>query len=209
MNRPRMKLVLMSGSLRHGSLNSAVIRAAAKYAERHPAVGGSSVLSLRDFPLFDEDIEGPGEPPAVVAAKRAVCAASAILIATPEYNGAMSGVVKNAVDWLSRPWGGSPLTDKPVATVSAAPGPGGGRKAQEILRGVLSELGARVIPHDILAISGTSGLLDNNGEVAEAGALLRIGLLVSTLVASCADQGSLTAEYRDLPDDAQVGGVYH
>ena len=189
-------------------MNSAVIRAAARCAEAHPAVGEASILSLRDFPLFDEDCEGPGEPAVIAAAKRAIRAADGMLIATPEYNGAMSGVVKNAVDWLSRPWGNSALTDKPVVTMSAAPGSRGGRKGQEILRDVLDELGARVIPHDILAISGTGDLFDDRGEVVDHETLQQIGLLVSILIAGCIDQQALTAEYQDLLDGAQVEDTY-
>ncbi len=193
-----VRLVLLSGSLRHASTNSAVIRAAARCAEKYMAVGEVSILPLRNFPLFDEDIEELGDPPMVAVAKQAVRAADGILIATPEYNGAMSGVVKNAVDWLSRPWGRSPLTDKPVATVSAAPGSGGGRKGQETLREVLDELGASVVPHDILAISSSRSLFDDNGEVADAGTLMQINLLVCELIASCTQLESLTGECRDF-----------
>lgn len=202
-----VKLVLFSGSLRRASMNSAMIRAAARHAGKHPAVGAATILSLREFPLFDEDCEGPGEPAVIAAAKRAVHAADGLLIATPEYNGAMSGVVKNAVDWLSRPWGSSPLTGKPVVTMSAAPGPRGGRNGQETLRDSLDELGARVIPHDLLAIPGT-GLLDDQGEVADHETLRKIGLLVSILVATCTDQQELATEYQDLLDEVHVEDTY-
>jgi chromate reductase, NAD(P)H dehydrogenase (quinone) len=194
----------VSGSLRAASMNSAVIRAAAGCAVRHHSVSEVSVLSLRDIPLFDEDVEEQGDPPAVAAAKRAVRAADGLFVATPEYNGALSGVLKNAVDWLSRPWGSSPLTDKPVVTVSVAPGSRGGRRAQETLREILDELGAWVIPHELLAISGTRDLFDAKGEVADAGTQARLDALVAVLVAGCAGQRSLTAEYRDLLDGAHV-----
>jgi chromate reductase, NAD(P)H dehydrogenase (quinone) len=190
-----VELVFLSGSLRHGSMNSAVIRAAVRCAEKHPAVDRISTLSLRGIPLFDEDIEELGDPPAVAAAKQLVQAADSVFIATPEYNGALSGVLKNAIDWLSRPWGSSALTDKPVITVSAAPGLSGGRSGQVTLRQILDELGAWVVPHDLVTISAAHGVFDGKGEIADVEILTRIDLLVATLVASCTDQQSLTVDY--------------
>lgn len=189
-----VEFVFISGSLRHGSINSAVIRAAIRCAEKYPVVDRISTLSLREIPLFDEDIEELGDPPAVANAKRLVQAADSVFIATPEYNGALSGVLKNAIDWLSRPWGSSPLTDKPVITVSAAPGLGGGLSGQVTLRQILDELGAWVVPHDLVTISAAHGVFDSKGEIADIEILTRIDLLVASLVASCTDQQSITVD---------------
>jgi chromate reductase len=178
-------------------MNSAVVRAAARQAEEHPAVDRVSIMSLREIPPFDEDIEELGDPPPVAIAKRLVQAADGICIATPEYNGALSGVLKNAIDWLSRPWGNSALTDKPAITVSAAPGRSGGRSGQLTLRQILDELGAWVIPHELVTISAAPGVFDSKGEIADVEILTRIDLLVASLVASCTDQQSLTVDYKD------------
>jgi len=191
-----VKLVLISGSLRRSSVNSAAIRAAERIATRHPQVAAVSILPLHDIPLFNEDVENAGDPPSVSLAKLAVSATDGILISTPEYNGAMSGVMKNAVDWLSRPWGNSPLTAKPVATLSAAPGTGGGRKAQNALRPVLRELGADVVAHDLVTVSGAEELLDATGEMSDRAVLIQITALVSVLVARCADLQPSAAEGR-------------
>lgn len=180
-----VKLVLISGSLRRGSMNSAMIRAAHRIAVRNPQVEAALILPLHDFPPFDEDVEMAGDPPPISLAKLSVAGADGILIATPEYNGAMSGVLKNAIDWLSRPWGNSPMTAKPVVTMSAAPGSRGGRKAQAVLRPVLQELGADVVPHDLVAVSGAGDLFDATGEVSDRAVLAQVAVLVSALVARC------------------------
>lgn len=172
-------LVLLSGSLRRASMNSAVIRIAARSATVNAHVGAVSILPLREIPFYDGDVEKVGDPPAVRAAKEIVDAADGLLIATPEYNGAPSGVLKNALDWLSRPWGDSVLTGKPVATVSAAPGAGGGRKAQLCLREILTELGAEVIPYEPLALSVTGRQVSAD-----------LDALVSALVAACRQRES-------------------
>ncbi|HTZ45341.1 MAG TPA: NADPH-dependent FMN reductase [Jatrophihabitans sp.] len=180
-------LVLISGSLRRGSVNSALIRAAQRVAARHPEVTASSILPLHDFPPYDEDAEAVGAPLTIVRARRQVSEADGLLMATPEYNGAMSGVLKNAVDWLSRPWRSSPLTAKPVVTLSAAPGAGGGIKGQITLRPVLAELGADVVPHDLVAVPGAPDLLDADGELGSDAVLAQLEMLVDTLVARCVE----------------------
>jgi chromate reductase len=180
-----VKLVLISGSLRRDSLNSTVIRAVERIALRHPQIEAVSILPLHDIPPFDEDVELIGDPPSVSAAKRMLDGADGLLLATPEYNGAMSGVLKNAIDWLSRPWGNSSMTAKPVATLSAAPGMGGGRKAQAALRPVLEELGADLVRHELVAVSGAGDRLDVTGELSDRAALAQLTVLVSALVARC------------------------
>ena len=145
------------------------------------------MLSLHDFPPFDEDVEIIGDPLPISLAKLSLACADGILIATPEYNGAMSGVLKNAIDWLSRPWGNSPMTAKPVATLSAAPGMGGGRKAQAALLPVLQELGADLVLHDLVTVSGARDLLDATGEVSDCAVLAQMSALASALVARCVD----------------------
>src|SRR4029453_18977368 len=89
------------------------------------------------LPFYDGDVEAAGDPEAVVGLKQAIREADALLIATPEYNRGVPGVLKNAIDWASRPPLGSPLTGKPVAVMGASTRRGGPARAQEQLRAAL------------------------------------------------------------------------
>jgi chromate reductase, NAD(P)H dehydrogenase (quinone) len=121
----------IAGSLRQGSLNRALLRAATELA---PPTLRITVHDLRAIPLYDGDVEARGVPDAVVALRDAVRAADGLLIATPEYNHGVPGVLKNAVDWLSRPPRGSALGGKPAALIGASPGMTGTARAQSQLR---------------------------------------------------------------------------
>ena len=133
----------IAGSLRRGSYNRGLIRAAVEVA---PA--GTTVIpyDLADLPLFNADVEAQGDPPSVAAFKRAVREADALLIATPEYNHCVPGVLKNAIDWASRPARASVLTGKPVAIMGASTGGGGTARAQAHLRDGLSYTNGFVLP---------------------------------------------------------------
>src|SRR5919198_359013 len=113
-----MRVLGISGSLRTGSLNSALLRAA---AERLPA--GVELLTferLAEIPPFSEDAERWPAPPAVAELREAIRSADAVLIATPEYNHSLPGQLKNALDWASRPAGRSALNGKPAAAIGAS-----------------------------------------------------------------------------------------
>jgi chromate reductase len=133
----------IAGSLRRGSYNRGLIRAAVEVA---PA--GTTVIpyDLADLPLFNADVEAQGDPPSVAAFKRAIREADALLIATPEYNHCVPGVLKNAIDWASRPARASVLTGKPVAIMGASTGGGGTARAQAHLRDGLSYTNGLVLP---------------------------------------------------------------
>lgn len=130
-----IRVLGIAGSLRAGSLNRALIRAAIELApagmEIHLFEG------LADVPLFNEDVEAQGDPPAVHALKRAIQDADALLIATPEYNYGVPGVLKNAIDWASRPAGKCALKGKPAALMGASMGLQGTARAQSALRQTL------------------------------------------------------------------------
>ena len=133
----------IAGSLRRGSYNRGLIRAAVDLA---PA--GTAVIpyDLADLPMFNADVEAEGDPAAVAAFKRAIGEADALLIATPEYNHCVPGVLKNAIDWASRPAGRSVLTGKPVAIMGASTGGGGTARAQAHLRDGLAYTNGLVLP---------------------------------------------------------------
>ena len=137
-----MKLLGVSGSLRAASFNTALLTAAAALL---PAGVSMSVFRLHDLPLFNQDIEDQGDPPPVAAWKTAIREADGLLLACPEYNGGVTGVMKNAIDWASR-GKPAPLTGKTACLFGASPGMTGTVRAQDALRQVLRRAGARATP---------------------------------------------------------------
>src|SRR3954451_232671 len=134
-----MKLLGIAGSLRKGSYNRGLLRAA---RELLPEGVELVEFDIRSLPFYDGDVETAGDPEPVVALKDAIRDADALLIATPEYNRGVPGGLKNAVDWASRPPLGSPLAgrppaEKPVALLGAPPGRGGTALAQQQRRQAL------------------------------------------------------------------------
>ncbi len=137
-------LVGISGSLREDSLNTALLRAA---AELVPDEATLAIASIGEVPLYNADLDVDGGPQPVRQLKEWIEAADGLLIATPEYNYSVPGVLKNAIDWISRPAYRSVLVGKPVAIVGAAPGIVGTARAQAELRNVLYGTLAEVFPH--------------------------------------------------------------
>ncbi len=153
-----MNLLAISGSLREGSYNTALLAAAG--AELPDGVEFQIWRGLDLIPAYNEDVAAPLQ---VVAFKWAFAQADAVLFATPEYNASVPGALKNALDWASRPYAENPLRNKPVAVVGASQGVFGAIWAQAELRKILSTIGAKVnerelvIPHaqDAFTPSGT------------------------------------------------------
>jgi len=133
----------IAGSLRRASFNRGLIRAAVEVA---PA--GIRVIphDIRDLPLYDGDVEAEGDPEAVLRLKAAIAGADGLLLATPEYNHCVPGVLKNAIDWASRPPRQSVLSGKPVAVMGASTGRGGTARAQAHLRDGLTYTNGYVLP---------------------------------------------------------------
>jgi NAD(P)H-dependent FMN reductase len=161
------KLIGISGSLRKGSYNTALLRAATMAVPS----GTEFILGdIRDIPLYDGDVEASqGIPPAVEALKDAIAKADGLIIATPEYNNSMSGVLKNAIDWLSRPpadikrvFGG-----KPVAIMGASPGGFGTILSQNAWLPVLRTLGTLPWFEGRLLVSRAQNVFDENGGITD------------------------------------------
>lgn len=161
-----MKIVALSGALRRASYNTALLRAAAALAPEGVAI---ELHTLHGIPLYDGDLEAEGIPPAVTALREAIRAADGLLIATPEYNNSIPGVLKNGLDWLSRPSGeGARLFGgRPVAVIGATPGGFGTVQAQDAMLSVLRAFGCDVWFGGRLMLSHASAAFDAEGRLTE------------------------------------------
>jgi chromate reductase len=160
-------LIGLSGSLRQGSFNTSLLRAAAALM---PEGAVLRIESIRGIALYDGDLEASeGIPAPVAALKDAIAAADGLLLATPEYNNSIPGVMKNAVDWLSRPPSDSRRVfgGKPVALAGASPGGFGTLLSQNAWLPVWRTLGAQVWP-DRLLVSRAQGVFDAEGALTDA-----------------------------------------
>ncbi len=159
----------LSGSLRKGSFNSALLRAAAEVAPKGVQL---VVKTIHGIPLYDADLEAnDGVPTAVETLKEAIAAADGLLIATPEYNNSMPGVFKNTVDWLSRPPADIPRVfgGKPVAIMGASPGGFGTVLGQNAWLPVVRALGMEPWFGGRLMVSRANGVFDEAGAMADHG----------------------------------------
>lgn len=135
MNGDTLRVLGLAGSLRSGSFNRALLRAARELAPDGMEI---EIFELHDVPLYDFDVEQQGDPAPVEAFKRAIASHDALLVATPEYQHSIPGVLKNALDWASRPPGASVMNGKPAAILGATPGRAATARAQSDLRKVLA-----------------------------------------------------------------------
>src|SRR3954447_1799685 len=147
-----MKVLAISGSLRHGSYNTMVLRAAQELFPND--VEFELYDGLKEIPAYDEDDDGPDAPVAAERFRSAPAGADAVLFATPEYNSSVPGQLKNALDWASRPIATNVLRNKPVAVVGASSGAFGAVWAQAELRKVLAAIGARVVDGEVAVEHG-------------------------------------------------------
>jgi chromate reductase len=141
-----MRILGLSGSLRRDSHNTRLLKTATRHLPGHVDL----VLwdGLAGIPPYDADREAE-EPAAVTDLKHAIAEADAVLISTPEYNASIPGQLKNALDWVSRPFEGNPLQGKPAAVIGATTGMFGAVWAQAETRKVLRTIGARVLEHEV------------------------------------------------------------
>lgn len=141
-----MQILGLSGSLRRDSHNTRLLDGTRKLLPSGVELVRFNELAA--IPPYSEDDEHD-EPPAVAALRAAIAGADAVLVATPEYNGSIPGVLKNALDWVSRPVASTPLKGKPAAVVGASTGLFGAVWAQAEMRKVLSTIGARVVDREL------------------------------------------------------------
>lgn len=145
-----MNVVGMAGSLRLGSYNRMLLRAAIELAPESMQV---DTFELADLPLYNADLDNDEDRPRrAQELKDAIAASSGVLIASPEYNHSVPGVMQNAIDWASRPGMKSPLRDKPVAIMGASGGAIGTARGQQALKLTLMSTLALVMPHPGVAV---------------------------------------------------------
>lgn len=176
-------LIGISGSLRQGSYNSAVLRAAAALV---PADCDLRIESIAEVPLYDGDVEtSRGIPDVVTRLKDAIAASDGLLLVSPEYNNSIPGVTKNAIDWLTRPASDIPRVfgGKPVAIAGASPGGFGTILSQNAWLPVFRTVGAELWSGGRLLVSRAATLVDQNGEITDKATRDNIAKFVAGFVA--------------------------
>jgi chromate reductase, NAD(P)H dehydrogenase (quinone) len=183
------RLLGLPGSLRKSSNSLAVLLGL------HSVLPDTAALEIRrlDLALYNQDEDGRASPPAVVALRQAVAASEGLVIVTPEYNYGMPGVLKNALDWLSRPYGKSAMVGKPALVISVSPAITGGVRAQGQLHMTLLGMSARIVPGPQVVIGSARDKIRDGVLVDEA-----------TLAFTRAAVERLLAEIRMLASAAQV-----
>jgi chromate reductase len=173
-----MRLLGIAGSHRESSYNQGLLRAA---RELSPEGVELVEFDVRGLPFYDGDLEAAGDPEPVTELKEAIRDADALVIATPEYNRGLPGVLKNAIDWASRPALASPLAGKPVAIMGATTGFGGTARAQQQLRDALEFPGAVVLQQPEVLVSEAYLRFDENGELVDEQTREEISALLAEL----------------------------
>ena len=161
---PFIHVLAFAGSLRNGSYNKALLRAAKELAPEPMSI---EIFDLAGIPLFNADVEAEGDPERVAEFKHLIREADAVLVATPEYNFGPSGVTKNAVDWASRPPNDSPLDKKPVGIIGASPGIMGTARAQSQLRQAFQYTNSRPMPRPEVLVFRAREKFDEQGNLTD------------------------------------------
>jgi NAD(P)H-dependent FMN reductase len=169
-----MRILGISGSLRTASYNTALLRAA---AARLPEGVEMTVATLHGIPLYDGDVEARGMPNAVTALKERIVASDGVILATPEYNGSLPGVMKNALDWLSRPPEdlARVFAGRPFALAGASPGGFGTVLAQHAWLPVLKALGVHLWVGGRLMASRVQQGMGTDGKISDASLSEQLG----------------------------------
>lgn len=184
--QPHPRILVFAGSTRAGSYNKRLARQAAESIER--AGGRPTFIDLRDhpMPLYDGDLEAEqGLPENALVLRRGLAEHDGLLIASPEYNGFLTPLLKNTIDWLSRPHQGESglalFAGKLAAVVSASPGGLGGLRSLTLTRQLLTNIGVTVLP-DQLAVARAAEAFDDRGRLVDAGQQQSLDALCQRLV---------------------------
>lgn len=177
-----VNIVGVAGSLRRGSFNRALLRAATEFA---PSRASVQTGSIEDIPLYNGDVEAEGIPKAVTRLKERIVAADALLLVSPEYNHGIPGVMKNVIDWLSRPPADikKVFRNRPVAIMGATPGAGGTRLAQAAWLPTLRTLGTRPWFGGQLYVPNAGEAFDDDGRLISEAVQQRLTKFMEGFVA--------------------------
>ena len=159
-----IRILGVVGSLRQSSLNRALLRAAAELAPEGVTI---EAFDLGSVPLYNGDVEAEGDPAGVAAFKAAIRAADGVLFVTPEYNHGVPGVMKNAVDWASRPPSDAALSGKPVGIIGASPGATGTARGQSQLRQAFEFTNSFCMPQPELLVFRAHEKFDADGRLTD------------------------------------------
>jgi chromate reductase len=167
-----IRVLAVAGSLRQGSLNRALLRAAQGLSPPDMTI---EAFDLIDVPLYNYDVEVQGDPPGVAAFKQAIRAADGVLFVTPEYNHGVPGVMKNAVDWASRPAKDAALDRKPVGIIGASPGQTGSARGQSQLRQAFEFTNSWCMPQPEILVFRAHEKFDEAGQLIDEGTAKYLG----------------------------------
>jgi chromate reductase len=171
----------ISGSLRRGSYNAALLRHAGELFEAEGA-NFEIYAGLRDIPPYDQDDDVEDAPEAVARLRAAVAEADAVFLSTPEYNSSIPGALKNALDWVSRPFATNAMRNKPVAVVGASAGIFGAVWAQAEVRKVLGAMGARITDGEVV-VGQAMDRFDGDGRLNDPNLEQQVRELAGALIA--------------------------
>jgi chromate reductase, NAD(P)H dehydrogenase (quinone) len=188
------RIVAFAGSLRRDSFNRALISAAQELAPEGMSI---EPIQIGDLPFYNADVEAQGDPAAVARFKASLWETDGILIATPEYNDGIPGVLTTAIDWGSRLPGQSPLAGKPVAIMGASPSQIGTARAQLHLRQLLGHVQARVLPAPELLVARAHERFDKNLRLTDESTRKVLGDLLLRFSGWIARERAAVAAERD------------
>jgi chromate reductase len=175
-----IRILGVAGSLRRGSLNRALLAAAAEVAPDGVSI---EIFDLADVPLYNGDVEAAGDPAGVAAFKAAIRAADGVLFVTPEYNHGVPGVMKNAVDWASRPPSDAALSGKPVGIIGASPGQTGTARGQSQLRQAFEFTNSYCLPQPEILVFRAHEKFDADGRLTDEATRKYLARYVAALAA--------------------------
>jgi len=164
---PAMRILGVSGSLRRGSHNTSLLRAAAQSLPSGVELVELDPAILKAVPAYDQDDDHDEVGSEVRALREAIAGADAVLFATPEYNGSVPGVLKNAIDVGSRPYGKSSFNGRPMGIVSNSPGPLGGVSAAKHLQNILPGISGPILQQPEIYLNGVGDAFDDKGELTK------------------------------------------